>query len=115
MANYISMVFQFGSQNVFQYFNTTTDFHLPTYGSDMTALGQELDEILSRSNFTMLNLLESIAIPCQAFITYCEIHNNIHVQCCSEMFDERPMFTAQGTCYVSNMRIVETSPFTFSS
>ncbi len=35
--------------------------------------------------------------------------------CCKSVLDDRPLFTAQGTCFYTKRRIYEAHPYTWSS
>ena len=117
MANYLTMVFDYSSKQIYEYFRSATDFPFPNYANDVQALTAELDQILSDKNVTVLELLESIAINCTSFVTFCEIHSVFidHAKCCDTIFNSRPIFSREGTCFTTKKRIMETTPYAFSS
>ena len=117
LANYMTMVFDYGAPQIVSYFSNSTDFVLPNYLDSIHAFGEELDQILSDKNTTLLSLMQRIAINCTNFVVFCEIHGayiNPDV-CCRDIFHAQPFFSREGTCFSTKQRILETSPYAFNS
>ena len=113
----MTMVFDYSSQQIYQFFLNSTEFPALNYASEVETLTVELDEILTEKNVTLLTLMESIAINCTSFIAFCELHSKFINQdeCCKIVFDSRPFFSREGTCFTTKQRIIETTPYAFSS
>ena len=90
--------------------------------NELKDLELQLSAILSETNLELVELFHKIAVRCEQFVKFCEIHRRIlmgkpygSISCCKEIFNQKPFFTTLGTCYTTNVSIWESYPFTFSN
>eukprot|EP00094_Tigriopus_californicus_P005172 TCALIF_04986-PA protein Name:"Protein of unknown function" AED:0.17 eAED:0.17 QI:2/1/0/1/1/0.5/2/0/132 len=126
MANYMTLALDFGVTEYIQFMKKNNDFSGLLFESKMAHLESELNEILNSSKMSILDLFREVAISCDDFISYCEVHREFYVAtvatdngvgsqgtnltsltCCQAFFTQPPFFNQGGTCFTSQRPIVE--------
>ena len=87
-----------------------------------------LHQILKDNNMTIIELYKAMAIKCNEFVFFCEIHRKFYItpamdtsgafnnSCCDgNYFNSEPIFTNEGTCFTTTKEILETVPAASSS
>eukprot|EP00095_Tigriopus_kingsejongensis_P003153 snap_masked-scaffold791_size96783-processed-gene-0.4 protein:Tk03153 transcript:snap_masked-scaffold791_size96783-processed-gene-0.4-mRNA-1 annotation:"histone h2a-like" len=117
-ANYMTMVLGKGGSR------TQEKRTYPELEAAMDLGEMELQETMRKYNMNIVELFQEVAVRCNDFIPYCDLHGSVYysngsdpdqITCCERLFQNRPIFTPAGTCFVSTAEIWEFYPFIFSS
>lgn len=91
-----------------------TPFQAP-FLAMMDSLEKEMEDVLQRNNMDILELFHALAIKCDDFVFFCEIHREYYMpdtmdvtdkfrSCCDYFFgDAPPTFSTAGTCFTSKV------------
>ena len=113
LANYITMALDSSSASIYE---IMSEIH-SDYCDEMDALAHELSQILEDLNMSLLDLFKALAVRCQDFLVFCQIHSQIYkgAACCQTVFRAEPIFSAVGTCFTTKAEIYEFIPYAISS
>jgi hypothetical protein len=122
MANYLTMALDPNVATLYEFLVQMS----PQLVLMISHLETELDALLVKHNFDIVDLYHKIAIGCDDFIGFCEIHRRFlsrsdrsgtppNESCCGQLFNPTPFFSSSGTCFTTHGRVWEHFPYTFSS
>jgi hypothetical protein len=125
MANYLTMALDPNVGSLYAFMVQM----FPPIVPMISRLETELDALLVKHNFDIVDLYHKIAIGCHDFIGFCEIHRRFlqgshrsdgsptpkNQSCCGQLFNPTPFFSSSGTCFTTHGRVWENFPYTFSS
>ncbi len=113
LANYMTMIFD---QTLYR----LVEYRERRFGNERKKLEEkdaELEAVLAEQGADLPGLMGSIAVRCDEFITFCEVHRVFYSgsECCRALFEERPFFGPSGTCFHLRREIYEGSPLVHST